>query len=227
MEKVILTIRSYKKEHVYSSDDKYYHILFENTSEYDSFKDEFINKCKPLKENLSEDIDRCIETEGILYRKYFAEGTSLTVISFLNTSGVSHEKLEQGKEISNKILNVELKLREEESKKNGFINYKYPLPADVLYGGFKDHELLTDDVKEYIGNGEGIGGYIGHSGREYYMDEVIKTVHDKYKESRLYLTEELAQWLTSTYARHWMDANEDVSEISFEIAVEELVKSMT
>ncbi len=106
-------------------------------------------------------------------------------------------------------------IQREYLRSKGFILWdKYENWTKDLLRGVLCEELLNNpDLKDYIDNG-GVWGYLGHTNRRYQTDFWFNEYVKEHPEH----TDAIAIWMTSTYARHFMDrAYEEIETELFRI----------
>lgn len=81
---------------------------------------------------------------------------------------------------------------------------KYKGHPEYFQGGFSDEVFNSPSLKNYVGNGSGVYGWIGHSARKPELDKVIE---DGLRERGL-SDEAMHNWLTSGDGRHFADSIE-------------------
>lgn len=216
--KVILTIRAYTNSvNTYTNSDEIYYLPFKSEVKMD----------KHLK-NI--EINRNISDKT--YVKMKDGAVTLVYMSIpLNTfknylEGLSPEAIEIGKKYYWECSEEKDRVDGLKKKEAGFVNYKYPMNRKEIKGNLTF--LLTPDVMDYIGDGSAVWGYLGHSHRQLYMDEYIEfTIKrvSKFLVDRGIQTDVVsvvARWISSSFARHWMDSREGDNRNEFKRAFKDL-----
>lgn len=224
-QEVVLKVNTHKGDrNVYSTHDKSYYLLFKNIGKLSEMVIETDNFLDIQEEDINYYAEKgkvVITPKRISKYKWGQYKEQIKEFYYIDRQEELHQ-------VVIGYLNLIIQKENEKRRKEGFINYKYPMTGAEIKANLSI--LLTPKVINYIGDGQmPVFGYFGHSFRQHYMDEYIESRVKKLQQNLQGTRFEgvdvlhiLAEWLCQGHARHWMDSVESSNRTQFKNQFKEL-----